>query len=286
MRILVSGVGSELGAQIALRLRADGHEVLAARRKAGPIDTQLEAAGCGLVTLDLADIDSVRALAPELDAAVLTPILTISATAAQVLAEAGVERGVVFSSNNVAVVPDDPVYAALAEGEADVVQAAPGWAVLRPTMIYGYPGDGNLSRLLAAFARWPILPVPGPVDALQQPVHVEDLARIAAALVTGGWPASGRVAVGGPDMVSHRELVGLARQAVNGQVLPVPPALARIGAALLRPAGIGRPQIDRLTLDKQAVDPAEIPPNVAPRIGLAEGLADLARQMGLTPPDR
>ena len=286
MRILVSGVSSELGARIALRLRGDGHEVLAARRRAGPIDTQLEAAGCELIALDLADIDSVRARAPELDAAVLTPILTVSAAAAQALAEAGVERGVAFSSNNVAVAPDDPVYAALAVAEAAVTQAAPGWAVLRPTMIYGYPGDGNLARLLAAFARWPILPVPGPVDARQQPIHVGDLARVAAALATGGWPASGRLAVGGPDVVSHRELVDLARQAVNGQILPVPPALARIGAALLRPAGIGQAQLDRLNLDKQAVDPAEMPPDFAPRIGLAEGLADLARQMGLTPPDR
>lgn len=286
MRILVSGVGSELGAQIALRLRSDGHDVLAARRRAGPIDTQLEAAGCSLIELDLADVVAVRALATELDAAVLTPILTVSAVAARALAEAGVERGVVLSSNNVAVVPDDPVYAALAAADAEVMQVAPGWAVLRPTMIYGYPGDGNLSRLLAAFARWPILPVPGPVDALQQPIHVEDLAMIAAALATGTWRATGRLAVGGPDLVSHRVLVDLARRAVNGQVLPVPLTLARIGAALLRPAGVGQAQLDRLTLDKQAVDPADIPVEFAPRIGLAEGLAGLARQMGLTPPDR
>lgn len=286
MRILVSGVGSELGARIALALQAEGHDVLAARRKAGPNDTQLEAAGSTLVTLDLADTEAVGALAPQLDAAVLTPILTVSERAACTLAAAGVERGVAFSSNNVAVVPDDPVYAALAAAEGTLLQAAPGWAVLRPTMIYGYPGDGNLSRLIAAFARWPLVPVPGPSAAPQQPIHVDDLARLAIALATGEWTASGRLAVGGLDMLSHSDMVERARRAAGGRRVSVPVPVSRLAARLARIGGIGSAQIDRLSLDKRPVEPAAIPPHLAPRIGLDEGLARLAAEMGLTPPGR
>ena len=35
------------------------------------------------------------------------------------------------------------------------------WTILRPTMIYGAPGDRNLSRLLTLLHRVPLLPVPG-----------------------------------------------------------------------------------------------------------------------------
>ena len=43
-------------------------------------------------------------------------------------------------------------------------------------MIYGAPGDRNLSRLLAVLRRAPLLPVPGGGRHLQQPVHVADVA--------------------------------------------------------------------------------------------------------------
>ena len=42
-------------------------------------------------------------------------------------------------------------------------------------MIYGAPGDRNLSRLLVLLRRTPVLPVPASAG-LQQPVHVADVA--------------------------------------------------------------------------------------------------------------
>lgn len=284
MRILVSGAGSELGARIALALRAGGHEVLAGRRRLpGPADERLVSAGCHLVELDLTSAAAVRTRAAGIDAAILTPILTIAGEAALALQGAGVRRGVAFSSNNVAVVSGDRVYDGLRAAEQRLTSAAPGWAVLRPTMIYGYPGDGNLSRLLHAFASWPLVPVPGSGRARQQPIHIDDLARIAAALVTGEWSASGVVPVGGPDVLTHAEMVAFARQAVGrGRPLRMPTSLARLAAALLAGRVLSGAQLDRLELDKAAVDPVDIPPALAPRIGLEQGLARLAREMDLT----
>ena len=89
----------------------------------------------------------------------LVPILSVSAPAAVQLQAAGVHRGVVFSSNNVAIVGADPVYDALRAGEDAIVEACPGWAILRPTMIYGYPGDGNLSG--RAGPAWTVARIPG-----------------------------------------------------------------------------------------------------------------------------
>jgi nucleoside-diphosphate-sugar epimerase len=57
----------------------------------------------------------------------------------------------------------------------------------RPTMIYGDPGDRNLSRLLPLLRSTPVRPVPGGRH-LQQPVHAADVAD--AVLAAAKRPAA------------------------------------------------------------------------------------------------
>jgi uncharacterized protein YbjT (DUF2867 family) len=111
-----------------------------------------------------------------------------------------------------------------------VLNGAPGWAILRPTMIYGYPGDGNLSRLLKLLARLPVFPRLGSGKASQQPIHVEDLARLAAALVSNEWNAAGLLAVGGPQTLPHQDLIATARQASGHRGIDIPVPLGPIRA--------------------------------------------------------
>ncbi len=277
-----------MGARIALGLRAGGHEVLATRRTPSQLDETLAGAGIALGELDLIDLDAVKALAADIDAAVLTPILSISRPAILALSEAGVERGVAFSSNNVAIVGPDPVYDGLRAAEGEILAGAPGWAILRPTMIYGYPGDKNLSRLMTLAARWPVVPRPGSGRAMQQPIHIEDLARLAAVLADGSWPGCGVLPVGGPDRLAHGEMV---RRAVTTArpgrpVLPLPLAPGRWVVSVLKALGLPSPlspaQLQRVELDKTAVDPAAIPVGLQPQISLDQGLSRLAAEMGLT----
>lgn len=290
MRVLVVGANRPLGASIALGLSASGHEVLATRRTPSDLDGNLTDAGIALGELDLTDLDAVRAMAAEIDAAVLTPILSISWQAIRALTDAGVSRGVAFSSNNVAIVGPDPVYDGLRTAEDEILAGAPGWAILRPTMIYGYPGDGNLSRLMHLAARWPILPRPGSGQAMQQPIHIGDLARLAVALADGTWSASGVLPVGGPDRLSHGEMVRLAVSAARPgrAVMPLPLAPGRWVASALKAIGLPSPlspsQFRRVELDKAAVDPADIPASLKPQISLDEGLTRLAAEMGLIRP--
>ncbi|MEL6662189.1 MAG: NAD(P)H-binding protein [Pseudomonadota bacterium] len=289
MRILVVGAGRTLGARIALGLAGQGHDVVATRRSSRDWDAELSAAGCQLETLDLVDLDALRGLAEGADRAVITPILTVSASAIAALAAAGIGRGVTFSSHNVTVVGDDPVYDALRRAEAEVSAAAPGWTILRPTMIYG-GGDQNLSKLMGWLAKSPIAPFPGSGKALQHPIHVEDLAEIAASLALSDTSPMGPVSVGGPDTVSYRALVDLAKSAIGSRALvigcPVPilSALARlarlVGVDLASPS-----QLARIDKDKHVSGDTPLPEGVAPQIDLRTGLAKLASELGLTPPD-
>ena len=60
--------------------------------------------------------------------------------------------------------------------EAAITSSVLDTTILRPTMIYGTPGDRNMIRLVRWLDRWPVLPVFGNGRSLQQPVHVSDVA--------------------------------------------------------------------------------------------------------------
>ncbi|MEL7481318.1 MAG: hypothetical protein AAGJ29_07140 [Pseudomonadota bacterium] len=287
---LVVGAHRPLGGQIALALRSYGYRVLATHRTpSNQWHDRLSRAGIDQCALDLTDSAAVAKVGQQADIAVLTPILTVSAPAVPILVASGILRGVVFSSNNVAVVGPDPVYDKLRAAEARLQADAPDWAILRPTMIYGFPGDGNLSNLMRLARRLPVFPRLGLGRAKQQPIHTEDLARVAAGLAVQRWTAAGIIPVGGPDVLSHRQMVSLARRAADapGWIIPVPTALARIVRVSLSRVGVTLPlseaQLARIDLDKAAIDARPIPDELKPRISLESGLAALAADMRRAP---
>jgi nucleoside-diphosphate-sugar epimerase len=165
--------------------------------------------------------------------------------------------------------------------EQRIAESALDWTILRPTMIYGAPGDRNLSRLLPLLRRVPVLPVPHG-GHLQQPVHVADVAHavLAAAELIGADLISAELAgaeakpggvtydLAGPVPLTFAELLRTAGQAVGSRTrfipVPVPPALVR-----------------RLAEDKAfAVHAAARDLGFAPR-SFADGIRSEARALGL-----
>src|SRR5690606_4230561 len=138
-RILVAGAGGALGLEIVRRLRERGIDVLATFRtpKVGLIEA-LEALGATPRRLDFDDARALTQTLFDAEGAILTPILSVSKNAVPMLADG--RRAVFFSSNNVDVDPGNETYAKLRQAEDEVLAAAPGALILRPTMIYGYPG--------------------------------------------------------------------------------------------------------------------------------------------------
>ena len=102
---------------------------------------------------------------------------------------AGLGRAVFVSTTAVATGLPARSKAVRLAAEATVRSSGLAWTILRPTMIYGAPGDRNMSRLLALLIRARrglpgvglpvVLPVPGGGRGLQQPVHVADIAGVA-----------------------------------------------------------------------------------------------------------
>ncbi|MCQ8185706.1 hypothetical protein [Parvularcula maris] len=271
MRVLVSGTSSVLGHYAAEGLERHGCKVVrAARGRAFKVPD---------LRLDLTDEHAVRTAARGLDAALLVPILTVSAQAARWLAEEGVRRIVVFSSNNVGIDRDSPVYRALARAEEELAGVDAEVVILRPTMIYGHRGDGNLSRLVRFAKDYGFLPCPGEGRALQQPVFVLDLARTAAQAVTGPY-AAGPFSIGGGDVVSTEGLFTAVLKAAGqgeGRLLRVPLSPLRTAVRIAEAAGLklplGTAQLARIEQDKIATEAPLY--GFTPQVSLGEGLVRL-----------
>lgn len=116
----------------------------------------------------------------------------------------------------------------LARGE----EAAVSWAartgaaltILRPTMVYGGPSDGNVSELCRLLRRFRAVPLVGAGSGRRQPVHMADVAAVTArAVVLEGTPRPDYDISGG-EVLSYRELLDRIRGTVEGPtfVLRVP----------------------------------------------------------------
>jgi len=131
-------------------------------------------------------------------------------------------------------------------GEEAVLAAFPGAVILRPSIVFG-PGDGffNLMGSLAQLS--PIMPLIGGSSRFQ-PVYVGDVAD-AFVLAAEGAVKGGRVyELGGPDVVTHKELLQriLTETGRRRLLLPLPEAIAKL---LAIPAGL-IPGPKLLTADK------------------------------------
>ncbi len=279
-RALVVGAGGALGEACVMHLRAAGWAVTASMRGAhAAARARLVAGGAQLAELDLDDLSGAEALARGHEAAILTPVITLTAQLATMLCDAGVGRIVAFSSNNVALMGHTAKYAALAEAEAVLRARAPHAVLLRPTLIYGDARLATLTSVMLWARRLPVLPLPGSGRALQQPVYFDDLARAAAFLCASQGQDGRTFALGGPDVVSMRDLFSAVARAagVRRPILSVPGWALRALAPIA--PGLAPMQVDYLEMDKLAVAVDDVPSACAPTTRLADGLSRLASQI-------
>ena len=81
-------------------------------------------------------------------------------------------------------------------------------AILRPTMIYGQGLDRNVSRAVKFIERFGFYPAAVRADGLRQPVHADDLAGAALAILASDEPVRGIYEVGGQEVLAYDEMIG------------------------------------------------------------------------------
>ncbi|HXP20126.1 MAG TPA: NAD-dependent epimerase/dehydratase family protein [Streptosporangiaceae bacterium] len=202
-------------------------------------------------------------------------------------AEADLRRAVFVSTTAVATTLPAPAKQVRLAAERRIRLSELDWTILRPTMIYGAPGDRNLSRLLVLLSRAPAIPVPGGGRGLQQPVHVADAAAAVLSAVERPATAGRRYDVAGPEPLSFASLLRTAASAVASRtrLIPVPMALAIAVARgceqVSRRRWIRAEQLRRLAEDKAfSIEDAARDLGYSPR-SFPEGIRAEARAMGL-----
>ncbi len=285
MTVALAGGTGFTGRRVAARLGAPRCFV-----RAGS-DRSVLPAGAACVVGDLGDVPSLGAWLAGCDSLVYAASMGFGHVAGVVAAAeaAGVRRAVFVSTTGIFTRLPAPSKAVRVAAEECVRSSRLAWTILRPTMIYGAPGDRNMERLLRRVVKpWPVV-VPGNGRALIQPVHVDDLADAIVAALRA--PAAERrdYNVSGKAPLSLDATIGAASSAVGkrrGKLhVPLRPVAAALSVfeALRLPVPIKSEQVLRLAEDKAfAHDDASRDFGFAPR-AFVDGIAGEARALGLGP---
>jgi len=102
--------------------------------------------------------------------------------------------------------------------EAAITSSGLDTTILRPTMIYGTPGDRNMIRLVRWLERWPVLPVFGNGRSLQQPVHVSDVAWAVVQVLDTPATIGRQFNISGAAPLTYNDAVRLTAQALGRRV--------------------------------------------------------------------
>ncbi|WP_017942535.1 MULTISPECIES: complex I NDUFA9 subunit family protein [unclassified Thioalkalivibrio] len=251
--ITVFGGTGFLGSRIVHELINAGHAVrIASRRAAVPsgLEQQARVEHCRADIRDDADVaravegahgvvNAVSLYVEQSDLRFTTIHVEGARRLARAAHQAGLERVVQISGIGADRRSPSPYIRARAEGEDIAQREFPNAVIVRPSVLFG-PGDAFL-RNLAGLASLPVIPLFGRGTTRLQPVHVSDIARAIAQLSGNVPPAHPIYELGGPDILTYREILALVldHRGRRRPLLPVPfavwHALAGLAAVLPNP---------------------------------------------------
>ena len=124
---------------------------------------------------------------------------------------------------------------AKAAGEKAVLAAAPSATILRPSVVFG-PGGSIHQPLRRAGRMSPALPLIGGGLTKMQPVYVGDVATAVADAVDGKTKAGATYELGGPEVLTMREIMEIILATTERQrmLVPLPFGLAKLQALFLQ----------------------------------------------------
>lgn len=192
--------------------------------------------------------------------------------------EAGVQKIVHVSITNPSLDSELPYFRGKAELEAALRSSGIPYAILRPTVIFGFE-DILVNNIAWLLRRFPLFAIPGRGDYRLQPVFVEDLAEIA---LHAAEAEDDRVLdAAGPEIFTFDEFVRLIAEATRSRarIVHFPPR-----PALLLSSLVGAVVRDRvLTQDEVAGLMADLLVSPTPPTGrtrFSEWLKDHADVLG------
>lgn len=289
MKALVTGATGFTGSYVVPLLLEQGAHVRCLVRASSDTSRLPAAPKIELAEGDLSDRDSIERALQGIDTLVNIASLgfghapkILGATVAT-----GVERAVFISTTAIFTTLNAPSKSVRLAAEESIRASGLRYTILRPTMIYGSSRDRNMCRLIHYLRRWPMIPVFGHGEHLQQPVYVEDLAAAVVQAVGTERTVGRSYNISGRAPLTYNQIIDTISEALGRRVrkvhLPARPLTATLkaleGFHLRLP--IKAEQIMRLNEDK-AFDSREATEDFgfSPRT-FAEGIGLELREMGI-----
>lgn len=251
MKVLVAGGTGFIGSYLCRALAEDDHEVTAMSRS--PEETP---EGVDSAVGDVTAYDSVATAVEGHDAVVnlvaLSPLFEPKGgnvmhdrihrggteNLVRAAEEAGADRFLQMSALGADSDGDTAYIRSKGQAEEIVRGSDLDWTVFRPSVVFGEGGEfvSFTKRLKGMFAPGvPLYPLPGGGKTRFQPIHVEDLVPMLVAALESDEHVGEVYEVGGPEVLTLRQVTDLVYEAERKgvRIVPLPMPLARIGLTVL-----------------------------------------------------
>ncbi|MFC7202595.1 complex I NDUFA9 subunit family protein [Haloferax namakaokahaiae] len=253
MNVLVVGGSGFIGTHLCRELSSRGHDVTALSRDPSSADLPDGVEG---VAGDVTDYDSIADAFDGKDAVVnlvaLSPLFepkggnkmhdiihrqgTVNAVNAA--EEHGVSRFVQMSALGADPNGDTAYIRSKGNAERAVTDSDLDWVIFRPSVVFGDGGEfvSFTKRLKGMFAPGvPLYPLPGNGKTRFQPIWVGDLVPMLADAVEDEAHVGQTYEIGGPEVLTLRDITEMVYDAENKSVsiVPLPMALAGVGLTVL-----------------------------------------------------
>jgi nucleoside-diphosphate-sugar epimerase len=196
----------------------------------------------------------------------------------QAAEEAGIRRAIFLSTTAIYTQIDAKNKSIRLAAEQAIQTSRLEYTILRPTMIYGSPRDRNMWRMIRFLRASPVVPIFGDGYFLQQPIHVDDVARAVISCLSTDRTRGKNYNIAGRYPIPYTEVVDTVARQLNKRIwkvhLPPKPAvsLLRSFERLHLPFPIKAEQILRLNENKSfAYEAAQMDFGFAP-MSFEEGI--------------
>ena len=143
--------------------------------------------------------------------------------------EAGIRRAIFLSTTAIYTQLNAKSKSIRLAAEQAIQASGLEYTILRPTMIYGSPRDRNMWRLIRLLRVSPLVPIFGDGNYLQQPIHVDDVARAVISCLSTDQAIGKSYNIAGSHPISYNEVIDTVARQLNKRVwkvhLPPKPAV-------------------------------------------------------------
>ncbi len=135
--------------------------------------------------------------------------------------KAGIKRAVFISTTAIFTRLNASSKIIRKEAEYQIRKSSLNWTILRPTMIFGSSKDRNIIKLIKWIDKYPLLPIFGNGNNLQQPVFVKDIAWSVVEIIDNQETFSEDFNLSGSFPITYKNMINIIERKLSKKITKV-----------------------------------------------------------------